>query len=531
MKKLVFISLLLLGFLLRIVRIDSRPLGFTWDEAALGYNAYSLLLTGRDEYGDLFPVVFKSFGDYKPGLYIYFTVPAVKLFGLTEFATRLPSAIFGTLLLAVIFVLSKLIFPKKESIGYWTLGIAATNPWLIHFSRGGWEANLNLLLISLAAALFIKKRYVSAGLCFGLTFLAYQSAKLFTPLLLISLVFIYRQSLSFKKMFLPFVLFSVFLIPISLNFASQSGRLRVFSVFSYFRQPADVAEILNQDQAISKDITYYLFHSELLDQGRGVLQRYLTHLSPRFLFSEGDWTNLRHSLYKHGNFYLIEIVPLAIGLFIFLSGLKAKSYRLLASWLLLAPLPAAFSRDLVSAVRSLPLAIPLILITGLGLSHIVKSKIMITVYCLLFTFFIVYYLDLYYIHGPHYSAPDWVSVYKKAYQDIADNLTDYSKFIVTDKLGQPYIFALFYLKIDPSIYQEQAKLTASETGDVGRVESFQNFIFRPVFWPELRGLTSTLFIGDQYELPEKDLNITGLTRLDDIYYPNGQHALRVVAIP
>ncbi len=112
MKKFLLIIIILLGFLLRTFRLGNRPTGFTWDEAALGYNAYSLLKTARDEYGQLIPVVFKSFGDYKPGLYIYFTVPVVKFLSLNEFSTRLPSAIFGTLLLAVIFVLSKLLFPK-----------------------------------------------------------------------------------------------------------------------------------------------------------------------------------------------------------------------------------------------------------------------------------------------------------------------------------------------------------------------------------------------------------------------------------
>jgi len=107
MKKFTTLLLIIvLGFLLRIYKLDVRPLGFTWDEAALGYNAYSLLKTGRDEHAQRFPVVFKSFGDYKPGLYIYFTVPSVKLLSLNEFSTRLPSAIFGTLLILVVYLLT-----------------------------------------------------------------------------------------------------------------------------------------------------------------------------------------------------------------------------------------------------------------------------------------------------------------------------------------------------------------------------------------------------------------------------------------
>ena len=118
MKRSLTILLLItfLGLGLRLFRLADRPLGFTWDEAALGYNAFSLLKTGRDEHGQILPVVFKSFGDYKPGLYIYFTVPSVALLGLNEFAVRLPSALFGTLLIPVIFLLTYKLF-KKLDIG------------------------------------------------------------------------------------------------------------------------------------------------------------------------------------------------------------------------------------------------------------------------------------------------------------------------------------------------------------------------------------------------------------------------------
>src|SRR3989337_2916838 len=143
---IILLPIIIFGLFLRILRLDSRPLGFTWDEAALGYNAYSILKTGRDEHSQVLPIVFKSFGDYKPGLYIYFTTPIVKALGLTECATRLPSAIFGTLLILVVYLLTKNHFASL---------MLAINPWAIHFSRGAWEANLALLLTTLATVLLV----------------------------------------------------------------------------------------------------------------------------------------------------------------------------------------------------------------------------------------------------------------------------------------------------------------------------------------------------------------------------------------
>jgi len=330
---------------------------------------------------------------------------------------------------------------------------------------------------------------------------------------------------------MPILLLLILLFPIIFNFAGQSGRLKVFSVFSYTRKPSDVAEIMRQDGMPNKNLIYYLYHTELLDQGRGVFQRYLNHLSPRFLFSEGDWTSLRHSVYKQGYFYLLDFIPILIGFIIFLTGLKNKSYQLLATWLILAPLPAAFSRDLVSGVRSLQLSIPLILILAIGMSYLAKKRIILGLYAIFLTFLIVYYLDFYYLHQPYYAAVEWVSPYKQTYNIVKANWDKYSKIYITDKLGQPYIFALFYLQYDPRNYQKQSILVQNTGGDVGVVTGFDKFVFGPVYWPQLRSKNNTVTIGDEYELPDNDLNIPGLIRLADVNYPNGQPGLKIVAIP
>src|SRR6266404_9311757 len=95
-KNLVYITLgiiVLLAVLLRLWQLGNVPPSPDWDEAALGYNAYSIMHTGRDEYGKFLPVVLRSFDDYKPALYAYLTIPAISVFGLDTFAVRLPSAV------------------------------------------------------------------------------------------------------------------------------------------------------------------------------------------------------------------------------------------------------------------------------------------------------------------------------------------------------------------------------------------------------------------------------------------------------
>jgi 4-amino-4-deoxy-L-arabinose transferase-like glycosyltransferase len=536
-SKLFLIILFVFSLGLRIWGLSSRPFGFTWDEAALGYNAYSLLKTGRDEHSQIAPVIFKSFGDYKPGLYVYLAVPPTAVLGLQEFSTRLPSAVLGSLLVLLIYVLCRLLFPVHKQIAWSAVIVSSLNPWLIHFSRGAWEANISLFLTLLGVVLFLwydksKSRWAifASAFGFGLTFLAYQGAKMFTPLIILSLLVIYFRRLSLRSLVLPALLGLSLLLPVLFGVSSQSGRLKVFSVFSYVREQKYVSDLLAQDNQSSKNWLYYLFHSETLDQLRGVSQRYLNHLSPRFLFVAGDWTNLRHAEYKHGYFYLVDIFALAAGVYYLSRSRFKKSAWLIISWLLLAPLPAALSRDLVSGVRSLPLVIPVIILVSIGISEIISHKVFRWFYVLLGIFFVAYFFEFYIFHAKFYASDQWVTPYKQAIEVIKEQQQNYSHVYFTDQLGQPYIFFLYYLRYDPSLFQKEMVFQDNASGDVGQVLKFGNYNFQPIFWPSLRGQTDSVFVGGQYELPEKDLNFEGLRKISDIYYPNGSHALRIVGI-
>src|SRR3990167_3514972 len=99
MKKNFLIFLVFfLAFVLRFYHLNLTPPSLYWDEVSLGYNAYSILKTTRDEHGKLLPLTnFAAFGDYKPPGYIYAAVPAIAVFGLNEFSVRFPSDFFGVL--------------------------------------------------------------------------------------------------------------------------------------------------------------------------------------------------------------------------------------------------------------------------------------------------------------------------------------------------------------------------------------------------------------------------------------------------
>lgn len=514
MKKLfILLLIVILGATLRIYGLDKRPAGFTWDEAALGYNAFSLLKTGKDEHGQILPIVFKSFGDYKPGLYIYLATSTVKLFGLNEMATRLPSAIMGTLLILVIYFLAKNLYAPF---------LLAINPWALQFSRGAWEANVFLLLLTLGTVLFIKAQkksptfyYLLSSIFFGLTLWTYQGAKMFTPILILLLLFVYRKNINVKKMLWGIVTLFVFLIPIIIGLPTQSGRLKVFNVFSYTRSKEVVSEIFKQDS--ENKFIFGLFNSEIIDQGRGVIQRYLNYFSPRFLFLDGDWSNARQTIVYQGNFYLFEFATLIL-------GLASGASPFLLMWLIMAPLPAAFSRDIITSVRALPMIIPLVIISSLGAKKINKFLFLILSFL-----FLVRFVDMYWNHDYLFSADDWVSAYKQTVQRVVANQNDYKNVYFTNLLGQPYIYLLFYQKFDPVVYQKNHMYKEGENGDVGNVESFDKYKFGKIYWPTMRSDSDTLFVGGQYELVNSDIASTiGAVGLGNIAFPNGNIAFRIV---
>ncbi|MCL5431555.1 MAG: glycosyltransferase family 39 protein [Patescibacteria group bacterium] len=181
-----------LGALLRFRDITINPPNINTDEAAIGYNAYSILKTGRDEYGQPFPLAFRSFDDYKPPLYIYMTVPSVAVFGLNEFAVRFPSALLGILAIPIVFFLTRELLdnlPASRQIGLLSSFLLAISPWHIQFTRTAYETGSNAFFTGLGLLLFLKGLknkwfLVGAGIVFGLQTYLYQASKVFVPMLI-----------------------------------------------------------------------------------------------------------------------------------------------------------------------------------------------------------------------------------------------------------------------------------------------------------------------------------------------------------
>lgn len=555
MKKLLkkywpLIIICLLGLALRVYQLGEFPVGITWDEPALGYNAYSILKTGRDEYGQFLPLIFKSFGDDKPGFFVYYLIPSVAIFGLNTFAIRFPSALAGTVMIGAVFFLVKLIFAEKKELfllPYLSALILAISPWAIHFSRGAWEVNLALLTILLGMIFFLKviqKQAVKdlwlAFFLFAIAFNVYHGAKVFLIVLLSgSLLIFWPQLKRFpkKKKILGIILLIVLLFPLLLSFQGSARRARVTNVFSYTRSPEEAEEIFSQEEFLPR-ISYPIFHSEPISKAWWIGSRYFNHFTARFLFFEGDWQSPRHSAPYMGMMYYLEIPFLIFGLAFAIIKVKAKEKYFLFWWLLSGPVPSAITRDEVQGLRSFWMVIPLVIFTALGINVFyrwLKNKkkffywggvlFLIVGYLIC----LIFYLDLYYIHMPVRDSWGWNYGTQEIAQIVEENKEKYERIIVTQNYGQPYVFYLFYTQYPPEDYQPQAYLKENPWGDVGFVEKVDEIEFRDIYWPDDRKCRHCLFIGDEFELPKDDILTTpGARIVKEIQFLDGRLAYRIV---
>src|SRR6185369_2916465 len=109
-----FFLVLFVAAFLRLYKLGSLPVGLTWDEAAIGYNAYGIQTVHRDEWLSKMPISFKSFGDYKAAAAIYLVAVSTMLLGLTEFAIRFPMAIAGIVTVVASYWIGRALFPDKK---------------------------------------------------------------------------------------------------------------------------------------------------------------------------------------------------------------------------------------------------------------------------------------------------------------------------------------------------------------------------------------------------------------------------------
>ncbi len=481
-----------LAFAFRIYKVDSHPSGVLIDEASFGYNAYSILKTGKDEHGISYPLIFKAFGDQKLPAYAYSLIPSFKIFGFNNFALRLPSVIAGTLFpIAVYFLLIGLNFTKRQSLAGSL--IAAVSPWGIILSRFTYESNLAMLFYTTGLAFgfhYLKNNkkifLILAGICFGLTWYSYIAYRIASVFVLISflIVAVKQYKIPVRNAALLFGIFIITVIPLLPGTFSKAGTAR-FNQIGLFTEggiPLEVNESRTYCDEDLPKIPCYLNSNKPVIFTRALINRFAETFSISYLFLQGEKDLKFLSIDNFGLLPIAAIPFYLAGLLYISQKLLSKKINSLDIFLIISLIVTAVPAILGGSpqrVRLSPLFPFLLIIIVYGISEIEKyfrtelyKKYFNMFLFGIFIFFgIIFMMNYLTIH---------IKKHELTYGSYLPQLTKYLATI--DKNTQIYVrpqtefitYYAYYNAVDPASYRTQTKWYEPNAVGFQHVTDFQN---------------------------------------------------------
>jgi len=342
---------------LHLFRIAGLPMGFYPDESSIGYNAWSIAGSGRDEHGVEWPLYFRAFGEYKNPVYIYFVALLYKLVGFSEWTTRFASAVCWFVGSAFLFALGCRLFRERAARWYLLICLGFT-PWLFSLSRVSFE--LISVYPLLAAHLWAIHRAwedkspfwaAFSGISIGLAFYAYSTFRLLGFLYVLIVLICYADKRYWRLLVSFLAVVAATLAPLVIYLQEHASNLTGrFGTLTYLRDPS----------------------LSLVGKAQIFIDRYLDYFGPTFLALHGD-PNRRHHTGYGGELLLPTAVLLFAGLAygIVRRGKHCDRFVLvLIAGLLVSPLAAALTLDHYHSLRAFSLVIFAVLLSTAGLQWI-----------------------------------------------------------------------------------------------------------------------------------------------------------------
>lgn len=509
----------LIAAALRFTHLGTVPVSLYCDEAFHGYEAHSLLTTGKDTRGVSFPFFFDIFGKgWGEPLYIYLTIPSVALFGLTAFACRFVAALAGSLAVTATGLMTAALVPHGRRAGLAAAFLMAVSPWSFHLSRVAFQASL--LPLTLAAGFWLAARalkgdasrggmvralpLLAAAITLGLSLYTYTISRLILPLLLAGFALLHRKRIAAAGRPVVVALLAGALIatPIVVFTFTEQGRQR-FSDVSLFSRSADRPAPESRDLITT------------------ITGNYLSYYSPRFLVTEGD-PNGRHSIRGHGVLHPHDMLLLIAGVVCCLAA-PGPGVLFLLWWLLAFPAGAALTIDPRHAVRAICGQPGLYAIAGVGaaaiwrlatsgtpgrLRSVLARGALVIAACASIASAVGYFRD-YFVEYPVYSGPDWQYGLKELYEYTDSVAAGHDSIYITRNEDYPFIHYLFYRKIPPREYQ------------VHRLSRTPYLFDEEIFYkgPRIPNRANPIFVWKPFEVPAAGVEVHNV-----IKYPDGSDA-------
>lgn len=560
-KHFFIIGVLTLAFVIRFYKLGTVPIELNRDEASLGYTAYSILLTGKEEHGVPWPVQIESFGDWKLPLYVYTLVPFIAAFGLEAWVVRLPSALAGMVIIWLSYLLVlKLVRDKKYQglVQKAFVVLLTVSPWAMHLSHVAYEAHLALAfflggLWLLLEFLESKKTWqlILGHVFWALTLLGYHSYQAFVPLFWFSFVWTQREvffrwlgvkdlqeALTTPKSLLrgayavtPFLIVG-FLLLFSGGAAANTTKFSGLSIFDLnsYTKSVDKLRAVFAESPSSPSLTSPLvlvYSNKIVALFRQVQTNFFALLSPDFFYLRGG-ENGAHNITGIGNFYPFMVIGLFAGLYWFVKDKELWQRRLLV-WVGIAMVAPMITFTSNHTIRFSPGFIPLELISTYGLVRLgtnlwKKQKLwdkLIVLSCLLWVGYAVFsQMMRYYFVSPQLDAKNWSWFMKGLVYQIDRERSTVDAVYYQDEQTSPYIYFLFYLKVDPNTLADRVEYYPPDAEGFRHVRRFDNIYFEKIDWDGKKFLDqNALYLIEERKVPDFNRTQEGMKLLEWYQHP------------
>lgn len=466
--RFIIVVILILGALTGFLSIGEVPPGMSHDELEYINNGYSIYKTGKDLYGDTLPLSTGGVGYVAIPAYIA-GLPAL-LFGLKEWSVRLPAAIFGTVEILLLYLISKLLF-KSEKIALSSAFILALSTWGLKISRIMLDSTTALFFFMLGIYFFLRVKktqgIILSWAVLGLGTLSYYGSLFIFPFVVLALS-VYRWDFlkrNKKKLFIGslgvFLILGVVLGLMlftpgeTLRSSGRSGELIIF-------KDKNITDnvIYDRSMSISSELPNRLFINKATYLWRTFFFNYLEAFSPRMIFVAGD-PNANYGLWGRGELSILDFPLFISGLFYLYK--KSKKALLFTGFLILTSPITSGLTGTVYATRAFLMWPFLIIICGGGLAAFYEwTKLAgksINWRTLVFLTFIAFYIFFffsrihqYFLRYPVYAKEAWFDSEKQVANYLIAHKSE--KIDVYSLEGrQMFMEYFFFSELDPGIAQ------------------------------------------------------------------------------
>jgi 4-amino-4-deoxy-L-arabinose transferase-like glycosyltransferase len=552
-RLLIVFAVLVLAFFLRTHNLDTVPPAPSLDEVSIGYNAYSIVKTGRDEYGTVFPLILRAYDDYRPAFYMYLVVPFVAFMGLSATAVRMPAVLLGIAAVAGSYALTREMLIAghgasggkreagflREAVPVITALLLAVSPWHVYMSRLGHEVNAGVTTVIFGVFLFL--RYVRVGnpvtlivsvMVIALSLYTYQSQKIVTPALCVTLLFFYGYALKkdVKTAALAGFFGIILVLPAILQLTDSSNLIRLKATNAYLNSPAYIMALTEYPEyRTSGTLADRIVHNPKTVAVKIMATNYFSHFAPEWVFAGGPKES--HKVPYTGLLYPWTAPFLLLGIIFFMTEARRNVLVLAGVWLLVSFLPAAITTMAPHAMRTMTvMPIPEFL-TAYGIartfSYLANRFTKTAFVCALAILgfcgvrnMVAMYMNVF----PAVHSGSFQYALSAALPDIIREAGDDRPVIVSnyDNLTQSYMFYLFHSRMDPVRYQQMG---GTGSGGYAEVHTIGNFTFRPIDWDKDRDAAGTLIMGNTKEM------VAPRTVASEYHNLDGSPAVTVVRVP